>query len=440
MMTDFGWAIIVLVALGIIMGIAKVFSAGLSTEWSRKIVHVGMGCVSLGFPFMFENRLTFLYLGMITILVLLVLRLNKKLRKNLGDALLGVNRKSFGELYFVAAIAVVFLLHQEPYEYLISIAVLTFADSIAALVGASYGRFRISHAEEDAKSSEGSIMFFIVAYFCALIPLQLMSGVGRAEVLVISFLIGMLAALIEMVSVNGNDNLLLPILIFAFLRHNIYQPLPTIAINIGAMLLLIILGIIIYKLTTITKLSIVYSLLAAYIILIQGGHVWLIPAVMLFIMFGILPLMPKEEREITHTYKIVECNAIVGVSCLIFAIFFPIYYDVLYLAFSLAFACHLTINTYSRLTNFKKRSVTFASVYSILKAIIFISVPTFLFSDLGHLAFIIYLLFLLLSIHFAIYLTKKFNYQHITAEKLMGHKLSVGLIVLIFTLVLTQFG
>ena len=439
-MTDFGWAIVVLVALGVIMGIAKVFSSGLSAEWSRKIVHVGMGCVSLGFPFMFESRLSVLYLALITIPVLLLLRLNQKLRKNLGDVLLGVNRKSFGELFFVVAIVTVFLLHQAPYEYLISIAVLTFADSIAALVGVSYGRFRISHAEEDAKSSEGSIMFFIVAYFCALIPLQLMSEVGRAEVLVVSFLIGLLAALIEMVSVNGNDNLLLPILTFAFLRHNIYQSLSIIGISMAIMLLLIIPCIIVYKLTTITKLSIVYSLLGAYIILIQGGYMWLIPAAMLFIMFGVLPLMPKEEKQITHTYKVVECNAVVGISCLILATLFPSYYDVLYLSFSLAFACHLTINTYSRLINFKQHSVTFASIFSILKAIAFISVPTFLFSNLGYLAFIIYLLFLILSIHFAIYLTKKFNYRHITAEKLLGHKLSVGVVVLIFTLVLLQFG
>ena len=438
-MTDFGWAIVVLVALGSLMGIAKVLSSGLNAEWSRKIIHVGMGCVSLGFPFVFENRLTVLYLGMMIIPILVLLRFNKKLRKNLGFALLGVNRKSVGELYFVVAIVVIFLLHQAPYEYLISIAVLTFADSIAALVGISYGRFRISNADEDAKSSEGSIMFFIVAYFCALIPLQLMSEVGRAEVLTVSFLIGVLAALIEMVSVNGNDNLLLPILTFAFLRHNIYQPLPVIFLSMGIMLLLIIPCFIIYKLTTITKLSIIYSLFAAYIILIQGGYTWLIPATMLFIMFGILPLTPKEERQITHTYKVVECNTIVSISCVVVSIFFPEYKEALYLAFSLAFACHLTINTYSRLINFKQRSVTFASVYSILKAIIFISVPTFIFSNLGSVEFIIYLSFLLLSIHFAIYLAKKFNYRHITNKKLMGYKLSVGAIVLIFVIVLTQF-
>ena len=438
-MSDFGWAIVVLVFLGILIGIAKMLSSVLSAEWLRKIIHVGIGCVSLGFPFMFENRLTVLYLGLIIIPALLLLRLNKKLRKKLGFLLLDTNRKSYSEFYFLIAVVTVFLLHEAPYEYLISIAVLTFTDSIAALVGVSYGRFRVSRSEEEDKISEGSIMFFIVAYFSTLIPLQLFSEVDRAEVLVVSFLIGLLAALTEMVSVNGNENLLLPILTLAFLRYNISQPLTPIFINMGLLLLLIIPCIVIYKRTTITKLSIVYSLFTAYIILIHGGYTWLIPAIMLFIMSGIFPLMPKEERLNERTYRVVECNAIVGISCLITATFFPEHKDALYLAFSLAFACHMTINTYSRLVNFKRRSETFASIYSILKAIIFIFFPTFIFSTLGSLEFIIYLLFLLLSIHFAIYLTKKFDYGHITNEKLMGHKLSVGAIVLLFTIVLTQF-
>ena len=438
-MTDFGWAIVVLVVLVSLMGVAKAFISRLSAKWSRKMIHVGMGSISLGFPFMFENRLTVLYLGLIIIPMLLLIRLNTKLRKNFASVLLGVSRKSFGELYFVVAIIVVFLFHDALYEYLISIAVLTFTDSIAALVGISYGRFRTSLAKEEAKSSEGSFMFFVVAYFCALVPLQLISEVGRAEVLVVSFLIGVLAALISMVSVNGNDNLLLPILTFAFLRYNIFQPLPAIFIAMGIMLLLIIPLIMIYKLTTITKLSIVYCLFAAYIIMIQGGYIWLIPAAMLFIMFGILPFMSKEERQLAQTYRVAESNALIGISCLIISVFVPEIKDVLYLAFSLAFSCHLTINTYSRLVNYKQRTVTFASIYSILKAIIFISVPTFVFSSLGSLEFIIYLLFLLLSIHFAIYLTKKYNYRQITSEKLMGQKLSVGAVVLLFVVVLVQF-
>ena len=438
-MSDFGWAIVVLVAFGSLLGITKVFYSRLGTEWSKKIIHVGMGCVSLGFPFMFESRLSVLYLGVIAIPILLLLRLNKKLRNNIGSTLLGISRKSFGEFYFVIAVVAVFLIYEASYEYLISIAVLTFSESITALVGISYGRYKDSQAEEEVRITEGSTMFFVVAYFCALIPLQLISEVERVEVLVISLLIGVLVALIEMVSTNGNDNLLLPLLTFAFLRHNINQPLMTISISMGMMLLVVILGIIIYKLTTITKLSFAYSMLAAYIILLQGGYIWLIPAAMLFIMFSILPLMSKEHRQIMHTYRVVECNAIVGISCLTIAIFFPEYTEALFLAFSLAFACHMTINTYSRLVNFKRRSVTFASIYSILKAIIFVSMPTFLLSTLGSLEFIIYLLFLIQSIHFAIFLTKKFDYRHITNEKLMGHTLSVGVIVMLFAIVLTQY-
>ncbi|MCL1935511.1 MAG: hypothetical protein FWF57_03930 [Defluviitaleaceae bacterium] len=438
-MTDLSWAIVVLVTLFSLICLTKVFGSHLNAEWSRKIIHVGMGILSLGFPFMFEHRLTVLYLGLVTLPLLLALRLNSKLRTGVGSVLLGVSRNSFGELYFLVALVVVFLFYQDPYEYIISMSVLTFADSIAALVGISYGRFSLSHGSEDSKSSEGSIMFFIIAYFCTLIPLQLMSDVGRAEVLVISLLIGILAALIEMVSTDGNDNILLPILTFAFLRHNILQPIEEILIIMSIMILILIPCFIIYKLTTITRLSIVYSLLTAYILLIQGGYPWLIPAFMLFLTFGILPSMPKEERQITHNYRVIACNTIVGIVCLILSIFLPAYQSILYLSFSLANASHLNLNTYSRLVNFKQQSPTISVLYSLFKSGIFVVLPTFMISNLGSIAIIIYLLFLLASSYFAIYLTKKFDYRHITDEKLRGHTLSVGILVFVFTIVITQW-
>ena len=323
-MNDLGWAIVVLIVLGLLTFLAKWLIADISAKWSRNLIHVGMGCVSLGFPFMSLDRLTVLYLGLLIMTALLMLRFTK-LRKIFGSILLGTSRKSFGEFYFVIAVVIVYLVYNEVYEYLISIAVLTFAQCSTSLIRLSDRRFSIPPTKEEEKSNEGSFMFFIVAYFCTLIPLQLMSEIGRAEVLVVSFLIGVLAALIKMVSVNGNDNFLLAILTFAFLRHNIYQSLTDIFIGLGMMLLLIISFILIYKLTSITKLSVVYSLFAAYIILIQGGYTWLIPAGLLFIMFGILPFISKEERQLMHNYRVVECNAIVGISCLVISIFVPEY-------------------------------------------------------------------------------------------------------------------
>jgi hypothetical protein len=128
------------------------------------------------------------------------------------------------------------------------------------LIGTSYGRTNLAHEQENAKSSEGSIIFFIVAFICTLVPLQLMTEIGRAEVLVINFLTGLLAAMIELVSTNGNDNLLLPLLTYSFLRYNSEQSLHILFTNFSIMLFFPVAIFIIHKITNISKLSIVYKM------------------------------------------------------------------------------------------------------------------------------------------------------------------------------------
>jgi len=255
-MTDLLAAVGVLIVLGSVMIITRLCSKNLTPEISRKIIHITMGCVALSFPYIFVYRQSVVCLGVIAIAALLFMRNNKVLREGVGTALLGVPRKTFGEIYFVISIVIVFVLHKSAFEYLIPISVLTFADSAAALIGTSYGRTNLAQKQEDAKSSEGSVIFFIVAFLCTLVPLQLMTEVGRAEVLVISFLIGLLAAMIETVSTNGNDNLLLPLLTYSFLRYNSEQPLDLLFANFGIMLFFLVAIFVVYKITNISKLSI----------------------------------------------------------------------------------------------------------------------------------------------------------------------------------------
>jgi hypothetical protein len=188
--------------------------------------------------------------------------------------------------------------------------ILTFADSVAALIGISYGRYDLAFDKEDTKSREGSVMFFIVAFICTLVPLQVLSEVGRVEVLLISFLIGVLAAMIEAVSTNGNDNLLIPILVYSFVSYNIDKSVGHLMNNFYVMLFFLLIILIIYRIVEISKLSIAYALLASYVIMIQGGIIWTIPPLGLFITFGILPMLNEKEKNFVLTYQVIECKII----------------------------------------------------------------------------------------------------------------------------------
>jgi len=440
-MLDFLAAVGVLTILGAVIFIAKHFSKSLTPEGSRKIIHVTMGCAALTFPFIFEHRLSVFFLGLAAIAFLLFLRINKDLRTGVGTALLGVNRKSIGDIYFAISIVIVFWLHKSTFEYIIPIAILTFADSVAALVGTSYGRHNMAqHDQEATKSREGSVMFFVVAFMCALVPLQLMTEIGRAEVLFISALIGLIAAGIEVISRHGNDNLLLPLLTYSILRYNIYQSLESMLINFGITIILSIVVLIIYKITNITRLSMVYAMLVGYIVMVLGGFIWMVPVLTLFLTVGVLPMMKAEEKQMTQSYKVIECNSIVGVICLYISVFYTEYRDILYVSFSLSFAIHLAINTYSRLLNFENKSVNTSIILGLIKSVVFIALPALAITMMNWITFSLYLIFIAISMSFAISLNKKYDYKKVDDTIFNVNKFMVGALTAIFTVILALIG
>ena len=409
---------------------------------SRKIIHIAMGLFALSLPFWVPNRMSVVIMGVAAIVILLAMRHVKVLRNTIGRHLFDVGRKSYGELYFAFSVVVIFLMHQSTYEYLIPILVLTFADSIAALVGTSYGRYNMAQKQEDAKSSEGSVMFFIVAFICALVPLQLMTEIGRAEVLVISFLIGILAAMIEAVSTNGNDNLLLPLLTYSFVRENSYLALESLFANFGIMLFFLVVILFVYKVMNISKLSIAYSMLVGYIVMIHGGWEWILPPLILILSYGILPMMKSAEKQMKLSYKVIECNTIIGVICLWIAVFLPQHREILYLAFSFSFACHLTINTYSRFVNFVGANRATAVVCGLLKGIVFIALPTWLITRMNWMILAIYLVCLAAAMPSTVRLNKKLNYKEVNDKTARANKILVGTLTAIFVAIIIagQFG
>ena len=244
--------------------------------------------------------------------------------------------------------------------------------------------------------------------------------------------------MIEAVSTNGNDNLLLPLLTYSFIRYHTSHSLDLLLTPLGAgvMLLILIAIVCIHKLTNITKLSIAYSLLVVYIVMILGGVLWVFPPLMLLLTFGILPMMRRAEKQMTQTYKVIESNAVVGVVCLYVSVFFPHYRDTLYIAFSFSFACLLAINTYSRFINFMKSSQGVAIICALVKAVVFIAVPTLFLAKLTWIEFTLYLVFLALAIPPAMILNRKLDYTNVGDKTFNANKILTGTLVAIFTAVL----
>lgn len=88
-----------------------------------------------------------------------------------------------------------------------SILTLAFADPVSAIVGIRYG----SRHLVPNKTVEGSLAFFITAFFCCLGVLLHMTGAEVWRVVMTSLLLAASGALFEMLPIKLDDNLTIPL-------------------------------------------------------------------------------------------------------------------------------------------------------------------------------------------------------------------------------------
>src|SRR5215216_2769374 len=177
----FGILLVLAVLLGIQLGV-RLWRRGhpKRAEFARKIMHVSLGLLTLSFPWVFDQAWpVFVVCGAIAIWLVLVRRL-ALVKSHFGGAI-EVERVSWGEVYFPIGVATLFVLSAgNPILYCVPLAILTLADTAAALVGSEYGHWRFTTLEGSKKSAEGSVAFFLVAYFAVHVPLLLATPIEPA--------------------------------------------------------------------------------------------------------------------------------------------------------------------------------------------------------------------------------------------------------------------
>jgi len=205
---------IVLAALAVlILGaplLAKIFK--LSNEDTRKFVHLIMGLSAVPFPWVFSSALPLVIL--LVVVCLLLAGLRKMPDCPTKRVLFGVERRSFGEIFFPIAITLLFILAGTNHSfYVIPVAVLALADSLAALVGTRIG-LRKYRCLDGTKTVEGSLTFFLSAFLCSFTVLSLTPLEFHGQRLIVSLILALVATTCEGMSFGGLDNLLVPLASF----------------------------------------------------------------------------------------------------------------------------------------------------------------------------------------------------------------------------------
>lgn len=281
-------------------------------EILRKLMHVGMGLITLSFPWVFAETWPVWTLAGISAAILAITKLPNPLQRALSGVLDGVDRSSLGDIYFPVSVALVFhFSDRQPVMYCIPILLLTLADAIAALIGVFYGHKRYQ-ASGGSKSVEGSTAFFTVAFLSAHIPLLLFTNIGRAETLLLSLIIGLLVMLIETVAWDGLDNLLIPLGGLLLLSGYMSKDSAALTNLLAATVVWVIIVFTLRNRTTLNDSAVVGAALAGYFTWSLGGWKWSVPPLLLYLSYNILWPRKDQIASRPHDAKAVAAVCVPG--------------------------------------------------------------------------------------------------------------------------------
>ena len=220
--------IVILASFSLLLATAELWSrlGQPKPEWTRKLVHLGGGIIGLFLPWLIESPLVVFVLTA-SLSALFVIGQKTKLLKSVH----GVERKSRGSEYYPLAIWLVFVIAADQRAfYLAGVLVLALADAFAALIGSRYGVMRYE-VEDEFKSIEGSLVFLVVAFAAIFLPLAALTALPRDVCALSALLVAMLVTLFEAVSLEGTDNLFVPLAVVFVLQKITTKPLAHIALQ-----------------------------------------------------------------------------------------------------------------------------------------------------------------------------------------------------------------
>jgi phytol kinase len=179
----------------------------MKAEYSRKVVHVMTGLITLLFPVMLSSHWYVLFLCA-SFLLILLLSLKYKLLPSINN----IDRVSVGSISYPIAVYVCFFIcaYYNNYIYFyLPILILAICDPLAALVGKSFpkGKYIIIR---DQKTLVGSSAFLLSAVIVSFVLLNRFKSPLEINAVWLSFCIAIVTCFAEAVSQKGYDNLAIP--------------------------------------------------------------------------------------------------------------------------------------------------------------------------------------------------------------------------------------
>lgn len=336
---------IVLVALGVIFGgtHAVVRAGGLRGEWSRKVIHGGMGAVCATFPLLFRDPWPVDVLAIIAVVALYALRRAGARAGNLAGVLHCVGRSSVGELLFPIGVALVFRMAQgDVVAYVVPVLVLTFGDAAGALVGKRFGKHTYL-TNTGVKSIEGSLAVFVASFAVTASVLIVAGRMPTGEALIVALLVGIIGSLSEGILAAGADNLVLPLTVFALLQALAHVGFTGLSGRVVAIVGLLCVVWAARKFTSLDGGGLLAAVLFGYLCYALGGPAYLLAPLVLFAFHLYSTVRLRRSEPLAHGADAVAWVGVAGLSWIAAGRSGMVSMDVAYAGFSLSLAAHLAM-------------------------------------------------------------------------------------------------
>jgi hypothetical protein len=263
------------------------------TEWTRKLVHFGAGLLACAFPWWLDSPWTLLAVAAIGGAPIFVARARGGLQ-----SIFGVERRSFGDVYFPIAIFILFAIGRHaPVFYVVALLTLVVADALAAVLGRAYGKHRYRVTTEQ-RSLEGSVVFLVVTFLVVHLPLLLATHIDRGACVLMAVQIALLVGSFEAIGTQGSDNLFVPLGTYYLLLKLTPKPIEAIVVQILVQIAILVLMLWVSRRTRFFSFS---GAIAAHLMLYAafslGGPAWVVaPALALSV------AMVLEQRRVSRMH------------------------------------------------------------------------------------------------------------------------------------------
>lgn len=302
------------IALFLVILIAEVLQKlkHLSSDATRKIVHVTTGLFVAITPFLFQSRIPILLISIAFSIINYV-----AIRLGYLDGMHKTQRKSYGTVFY--PLALVFLLicfwEKHPLILVISMLILAFADPLAASVGQRVKNPAIYRLARDPKSLEGSVTMLLATALIVfnglifgkhLFPEYVNISIGQG--LWIAMIVSVVATVCEAISSYGSDNLTVPVgasFFLHFMITRINQPAnpENIQLTIG-LILAAIVAYSTFKLRFLSESGAVSTFILGTVVFGIGGWKFSVPILAFFILSSLLSKVGKQQKQkLALTYQ-----------------------------------------------------------------------------------------------------------------------------------------